>query len=155
MHIPVGTQTSAVAKDTRRYRCRACGHERRAEVVGVGTGVQSFLNARGTATARARDDAQREIKRTLTFAKCPACKRRSGYMAFLGRYFWMAGFFIATGVVMGFAPTWFDINMRESDKALCRTWVTGATVAATLVFTSLGVWWRWAVNDGRVRWLDD
>ena len=59
------------------------------------------------------------------------------------------------GVIFGYAPTWFEINMSASDKALCATYVTWAFVIIAVLAGALPLWFRWAHNDARVRWLDD
>ena len=154
MQVPVGYQTSTAIKDIVDYRCRACGHRQRAEVLGIGTGQQSFLNSRGTARRRAHVNARHELKRTIRFAACPKCGKRSRHLRFLTPYFWIIGLFIAIGIVAGYAPTWFDINMRESDKEICRTYITWGFVIFALLAGLLPMWWRWGNNDSRVTWLD-
>ena len=154
MHIPVGYETSASTKDTRDYRCRTCGHRQQAEVTGIGTGMQTFLNSQGTAQRRARESARHELRRTIRFAACPKCHRRSGYGTFMAPYLWVTGVFVALGVVFGYAPTWFHLNMRESDKAICATYVTWGFAIFALLAGGLPLWFRWANNDARVKWLD-
>ena len=155
MQIPVGTQTSAWAKDVVGFRCKACGHRQRAEVLGIGRGMQTLLNSRGTARRRAAQNARHEIKRTIRFATCPKCDQRSGYLRFLAPYLAIAAFFIALGIVFGYAPTWFALKMREHDKELAAKWIPLVFAIPVLAFTPLGIWWRWALNDKRVRWLGD
>lgn len=155
VHVPVGTQTSAVIKDIVHYRCRACGHRRQAEVTGIGTGVQTFLNPSGTARQRARENARTELRRTIRFATCPACHQRTGHWRFIAPYVAIAGFFVALGIVFGYAPTWFDINMRADDKALCRTYITWGFALFALLAGGLPLWFRWSNNDARIRWLTD
>ncbi|HSN24897.1 MAG TPA: hypothetical protein VLT45_01395 [Kofleriaceae bacterium] len=154
MQIPVGYQTSTAIKDIVDYRCRACGARRRAEVLGIGIGQQTFLNSSGTARRRARDNARHELKRTIRFAACPACHKRSGHLKFLTPYLVLIGLFVAIGVVAGYAPTWFDMNMGEHDKAICRTYITWGFMIFALLAGLLPMWWRWTHNDRRVTWLD-
>jgi len=153
MQIPVGIQTSTSIRETVDYRCRACGHRQRAEVLGIGIGQQTFLNASGTARRRARDNARRELKRTIRFAACPQCGKRSRHLKFLTPYFAIIGLLVATGIIAGYAPTWFAMNMRDSDKEICRTYITGGFVIFAVLAGLLPMWWRWVHNDRRVTWL--
>ena len=155
MQIPIGYQATASTSDLRSFRCRACGHRQNAEVTGIGTGMQSFLNARGTARRRARDLAERDIGRTIRFASCPKCGRRSRYLRFMTPYLAMTAFLVALGFVFGYGPTWFHVNMRDEDKALCATYVTWGFAIFALLAGGLPLWFRWASNDARVKWRED
>jgi hypothetical protein len=153
VQIPVGYQATTSKKGVRHFRCRTCGHRQEAEVTGIGIGTESFLNARGTARRRAHDNARKEIDRTIRFAACPKCGQRGRHLAFIAPYLGMTAFFVALGVIFGYAPTWFDINMSAHDKAICATYVTWAFVIAAVLAGGLPLWFRWSHNDGRVKWI--
>ena len=67
----------------------------------------------------------------------------------------MVAFFVVLGVIFGYAPTWFRINMNDADKALCATYVTWGFAILAVLAGGLPLWFRWAHNDARVKWLDD
>ncbi|MBX3160528.1 MAG: hypothetical protein KF773_31475 [Deltaproteobacteria bacterium] len=148
------TTVAASTTAVRTFRCRRCGHEQDAEVVGLGEGVQSFLNASGTAERRAAEDAQRGLDRTIARARCPSCKLRNpGVMAgFAGVFVAIAAGTMLVAIVLGFYPTWSEMNMSEHDKAICR-WlmpaIFGGVLAIVLPIELLKRWPR----DAYVRWL--
>lgn len=155
MSVTLGYQATATATATAEFRCVHCGHRARAEVTGVGEGVQSILNSGGTAHARARADARLDIGRTLARAKCPKCQLRDGrgVWRFFRPFVITAVLMMSIGFVLGFAPTWFDLNMRPRDKALV-AWLVPALIGGTLVLIMpFQIWFRWAGLDARVRWL--
>jgi hypothetical protein len=155
MGIPVGYTTVATERRTTEFTCARCGIHRKAEIVGVGEGAQSFLNSRGTAERRARIDAVRDVDRTIGRARCPGCHQRNpgAVFRFWLPYLIMVAICIGAGILMGYYPTWSDMNMRDGDKAGLREivpWVVG--VPCTLITLLVG-WSRWARTDKRVTWL--
>jgi hypothetical protein len=155
--IPVGTQTAAYAKRRVEFACKRCGHHALADVTGMGEGMQSFLNSDGTAERRAREDAVKDIDRTIARARCPKCKQRSpgALFRFLRPYLIMAACFLALGIVAGYAPTWFDMNMGESDRAICK-WVMPLVLGGTVLLVApLPIWIKWSTTDSRVKWVND
>jgi hypothetical protein len=155
MGIPVGYQTSASTTGTRRFHCKRCGHSQEAEIVGIGEGVQSILNSRGTAERRAAADARKDLDRSIKLARCPSCKRRNpgALLGFWMFFVYIFAFMLGIGIVTGFWPTWTDMNMGESDKAICR-WllplICGGTALVMIPFHALR---RWGNLDNRVRWM--
>src|SRR5690349_9237522 len=115
MGIPVGYSTAASARGTRTFTCMRCKHEQDAEVVAIGEGVQSFLNASGTAEERAREDATRGLDRAIRRARCPNCKLRNpGVMAkFLAGFAAIVVVTMGIAVVVGMYPTWSNMNMSD------------------------------------------
>jgi hypothetical protein len=148
------THASTTAEGVGRFTCRRCGFAGEADVIGVGQGVETMLNSRGTAERRASDDARDDVARTVARARCPSCKQRNpGVVAgfWLPYVIGLATAF-ALGIVVGYYPTWSDMNMREEDRAVLR-WlcplIFGGTAA---IFIPLQMIARWANPDGRVRW---
>jgi Zn ribbon nucleic-acid-binding protein len=157
VRIPIGTETTAVAKDTVSFRCVHCGQRARAAVTGIGEGMQSFLNVDGTARQRAREDARRDIGRTIQRAKCPSCHRRDprGVWRFFQPYVIVVAVMMSAGFVLGYAPTWFDINMAPHDKAIC-AWVVPLIMAVSgLLVIPIPMLLKWSSTDRRVTWLAD
>lgn len=147
--------SAAHAVEERAFVCRACGCRRMAEVTGLGEGAQSFLNAAGTAAARARADARRDIDDTLSLAPCPACGRRSPHAK--ARWWWRkAGLpsVLILGVMLAFAvaPWVFDVDMAERDKTIAFWVVMGIAVLTLAVVLPLPVWQKWRSTTQRVRW---
>jgi hypothetical protein len=125
-----------------------------AEVIGVGEGMQSFLNPSGTAEARAHADAYRALDRAIRRARCPKCKQRNpGVMVrFLAGFVVAIVLAMAVGIVAGFYPTWSDMDMAESDRAVCR-WLLPLLFGGVLLFAiPIELAKRWP-RDSRVRWL--
>lgn len=145
------TFTGASHRETRDFRCTHCGHESKAEVVGLGEGTQSFLNAKGTAERRAREDAQRDIDRTLAVAACPKCGQREGGAV---RRWWLRallphliGFVLVA--VGGWIPLLFGLNMRERDKWLAAWVMLGIAVFVALIMLP-SVFAKWSSTKRNV-----
>lgn len=150
------TQAAATADGEGRFTCRRCGFTGIADVVGVGQGVQTFLNAPGTAAERARDAAERDVARTIARARCPSCKQRNPGVVrnFLLPYAIGLIAAFALGIVVGYWPTWSDMNMAEDDRAILR-WLCPLIFGGTaLLFLPLQMLVRWQNPDGRVRWRE-
>jgi hypothetical protein len=137
------------------FHCRRCDHHQSADVTGIGEGVQSFLNADGTAERRARTDAVKDVQRTIRVARCPSCRQRNpgAVLRFFRPHLIALAVFIAGGFVAGYLPTWLDINMRQHDRDLCK-WVCplliGGPAVLIYAFTMLA---KWSGIDRRVRWI--
>jgi hypothetical protein len=155
--IPVGTQTAASAEKRVGFKCERCGCQAQADVVGIGEGVQSFLNAPGTAEERARKDAEKDIARTIDRAMCPNCKQRNpgAVWRFWMPYLLIAAGGMALGVFLGYAPTWFDMNMRERDRDICKWVVPLIFFVSLLLVVPLSALIKWGTTDGRVKWVKD
>lgn len=156
MRVPVGAQAAARASRRLPFACGSCGHKQLADVVGVGEGVESFLNADGTAERRARADAEKDLARTLRLARCPKCGRRNGeavYEFFSRPAVTIVGFTLL-GAFVGFAPTWFGMNMRAHDKEMSQ-WLLpllfGVSVLLVVPFSTLA---KWSTIDARVKWVE-
>lgn len=141
------TFTGATHREARDFRCTLCGHEAQAEVVGLGEGAQSFLNAQGTAERRAEEDARRDIDRTLAVASCPKCGQRDRPAV---RRWWLralAPHLISMIVVAfsGWIPLLFNLNMSERDK-----WLVGWITLGIALFVALimlpSVFMKWSAT---------
>lgn len=154
--IPVGTQAAASATSRVEFVCRRCGCRRLADVTGMGQGVQSFLNSGGTAQRRAEKDARKDIQRTLRRARCPQCQQRNpgAVWSFLRPWLIMVALFMGAAVIAGYAPTWFDLNMSEHDRGICK-WVMPLIFGGTLLLIIPSMLWtKWVNTDQQVRWVD-
>ena len=157
MQIPVGHETFASTTQRTEFHCKRCGHRATADVVGIGQGMQSFLNASGTAQRRARTDATKDIARTIRTARCPSCKRRNpgALLAFWQPFLIVFAIAAVAGVVCGYLPTWADMNMAEHDRAICRWVLPLIFVGTAALVVPIQALVRWANLDARVRWVDD
>lgn len=156
MRIPVGRQSTRSITREVRFVCQRCGYRGEAAVTGVGEGVESVLNSPGTAEERAYRDAKRDIGRVLRRARCRRCHERSpgAVIGFLSSYAAIAVALVAVGVALGWAPTWFDIPMRPSDKAIC-TWLVPVIVAgSSVIVVGLQAMLRWSATDAQIEWLE-
>ena len=155
MHIPVGFQTSATVVERGTFACSRCKHWQRAEVRGHGMGFQTLFGAGGTACERARTTASKDVVRTLRFATCPRCRKRSGHVAFVAPYVAAAIVVMALIVVFAYvAPVALKLDWDDGDRAFFRHWfplIAGAILVAVLPWTVVA---RWRGTDRRVRWLD-
>jgi DNA-directed RNA polymerase subunit RPC12/RpoP len=138
------TFAGASHTEQRQFCCQACGHRATAEVIGLGEGVQSFLNPRGTARRRAKRDAVVDVDRTLSVATCPRCGHRDARAV---RRWWAKALLPhAIGFVVvaasGWIPLVFGLNMRERDKWLAGWIMTGiACFVALLMLPSVFIKW--------------
>jgi transcription elongation factor Elf1 len=153
--VPVGKQASTVVTERVEFTCRYCGHRAEAEVTGLGEGADSFLNAEGTAVARAEQAARRDVGRTIARALCPRCGRRdhSATLRFFFPYVAVSVAFVLAGIVAGFAPTWFDVNMSESDKQICKWVMPLIIIVPVLLVVPISAIPKWTSTDRRVKWL--
>jgi DNA-directed RNA polymerase subunit RPC12/RpoP len=155
--VPVGTQAATSTTARVEFVCRHCGGRRLADVTGMGQGAQSFLNSDGTAQRRAEEDARKDIQRTLRRARCPRCHQRNpgAVWSFVRSWLLMVALFMGGAIVAGYAPTWFDINMSQHDRDICK-WVMPLIFGGTLLLIIPFVMWnRWATTDQRVQWVDE
>jgi hypothetical protein len=154
--IPVGTQTAAYATRRVEFSCQRCGHKQLADVTGMGEGVQSFLNSDGTAERRAQKDAEKDIDRTIRRARCPKCKQRNpgALWNFLLPWLLMIAAFLLAGIVAGYAPTWFDMNMAQRDRDVCK-WVMPLILGGSVLLVApIPILLKWSTTDQRVKWID-
>ncbi|MBV8761946.1 MAG: hypothetical protein JO257_31925 [Deltaproteobacteria bacterium] len=147
-----GVQTVATVKDRGTFSCPRCRHWQRAEVMGVGIGVSTHLAGDGTARERARENASRDVRRTLRFATCPRCKHRSGHAAFVLPY--VLASFAATAGAIVFAFVVARVKHGEDGAAAFQLYFPLAVAALTVVVTPASLLHRWRHNDARIRWLD-
>jgi hypothetical protein len=155
-NIPVGFLATTRTVARVEFVCRRCRFWRLAEITGTGQGSESFLNALGTAQRRAEEDARKDIVRILRRVRCPSCQKRNpgALWGFLRSWILMAALFITGGIAIGYAPTWFDVNMSAHDREICK-WVMPLLVAVTLLFIlPTMIWTKWSKTEERVRWLD-
>jgi hypothetical protein len=58
------------------------------------------------------------------------------------------------GIVLGYAPSWFDMNMREHDKDICK-WLLPLIFGISIALVApLPILIKWSTTDGRVKWID-
>jgi hypothetical protein len=82
MYVGNRHTATVTVKDVLEFRCKPCGHTSNALVVGVGQGQGNsafFLDEEGAksrASSSAEVEARRNLKQTLTLARCPKCGRR-------------------------------------------------------------------------------
>lgn len=155
MRVPIGYETTASTKREASFSCKRCGHRARATVVGVGQGMQSYLNSRGTAARRARADAEKDVVRTIRCARCPSCKRRNpgALLRFWQPFLIMAVVLVGVGFIAGYYPTWSDMNMSSHDKEIC-AWLMPLIFAGVVVLVvPFQALIRWGNLDARVKWL--
>ncbi len=150
--IPVGFHTAATVKDRGTFSCTRCRHWQRAEVVGTGRGIQTYLGVDGTAGSRTRAHAARDIQRTLRFATCPRCKHRSGYGAFVAPYLLASFAAIAAAVLFAFVVA--HVKQGQDGAEDFRLYFPLLVAALTAVVTPYALLNRWKHNDDRIRWLD-
>jgi len=76
-------------------------------------------------------------------------------LAFFSPYLIIAGVITAAGVGCGFAPTWFDINMSDHDKDICK-WVLPLIFTVSLLLVlPIQILIKWSTTDSRIRWMQD
>ncbi len=147
------TFTSAVARGELEYRCDACGYAATAIVTAMGEGGQSSLNRPGTAGERARQNAVANLERNLAIASCPKC----GHHDQVAVTFWWIRRLLpvvlvtATIVLMGWAPAFVDMNMKESDVSTAG-WITtfiALLIAIPMVITHVMMGWSRAIRSVR------
>ena len=150
-----GSFHSAVATEEREFVCTACGHRRRASVVGMGEGAASFLNSEGTGDARAQKDAHRDVDATLAVVPCPSCGVRNvGAIA----KWWLRNLVAPTALVLAiltvltFAPTWFKLGIEPEEQLKLAYAMGGVSLCALILVVPLPVWMKWKSTKDRVHW---
>jgi hypothetical protein len=125
-----------------------------ADVVGTGQGAQSFLNSDGTAEARARRDAEKDVGRTIDAVRCPKCKQRNpgALWRYLMPYFGVVALCAGLGFLCGIAPMVLNLNMNENDRAIAM-WLMPLSIGGfSLLIVPFIFWIRWGSIEGRVQW---
>ena len=150
--IPVGFRAAAQVRDRGTFSCPRCRHWQRAEVMGVGIGVSTHLATGGTAHARARAHAARDVRRTLRFATCPKCKARSGHAAFVAPYLFASAAAIAGAIVFAFVIA--HVKRGEDGADAFQLYFPLAVAAIVALVVPYTILHRWRHTDDRIRWLD-
>jgi hypothetical protein len=143
------------AEDLRVFRCRCCGTEATAYVVGVGQGQGNsayFLDNDGAAVRADRhavEAAARNVELTLSLARCPSCGQRSpqAVWGFWARY----AFAVAAGVGLLWALGGILYSLEGSASAL---WIFGPLGPLTGAAIAWMEAWKWTTVDQRVAFLD-
>lgn len=150
------TQATAHTKERTEHHCARCGHRAAADVFGIGQGAQSFLNPEGTAERRAQEDARKDIERTIRLARCPKCRQRNpgALLGFWTPFLIMFAAFLGGGIVLGYLPTWADMNMAQRDRDICK-WVVPLILGGTAaLFVPIAALTRWSGLDRRITWVE-
>jgi hypothetical protein len=120
-------------------------------------GRRTVFNDEGTAEGSALSDAERDIARTIDCARCPKCRLRNpgAGLRFWKPYLIVVAVFVGIGLLLGFAPTLFDMQMTESGKDSCK-WLVPLVLGVPMLFVvPLVSLPKWSTIDARVRWIEE
>jgi hypothetical protein len=143
----------ARTKSVRLFNCEHCDHEQDAEVIGIGEGAASDLNAPGTLRERAERAARADVRATLAVARCPKCGKRSGVAKWWLRHVGPVALTMLGIALAGWVPLFVDMNMKEDDKWICGWVMTGIAVVVGVPMTLISVLPKWGSIDARVKFL--
>lgn len=154
MGIPVAVYTAAKAIERGTFSCPRCKHWQRAEVVCTALGTASVLAGAESARSRAHLNASKEAVRTLRFATCPKCGKRSGHAAFIRPYALATLAITAIAFVFAYAgPVALKMDLDDDARALFHHWFPVLVLAIMAISVPAAIK-RWRGNDRRVRWLE-